>query len=539
MKISTKLFPHYARYIKRIDEIPTTGTPRRIVIISDTHITDGSDFNKLVFKKGIDEITKIKKVDYVIHLGDLTQSGTFLDYEMALDCIEPILNEKFFIIPGNHDARNVGYLLFEEFFESRTFEIEDKKIYVLGIDSSIPDLDSGKIGMRNIEKSRQLISGVDQDKIKILCFHHQLLPIPLTGRERSAIIDGGDGLKMILDTNIDLVINGHRHISNVYSCTDGDGELIIFNSGNFSSSKTRYRELFTYSIIDIFEKAITITTKKIMDGEKIKRGRYFNRIFNPNPPIHKKDLKLKIVHIANTHFSKNTFDENIYNKAIQQINALKADIVIHSGDVTNSNNIEEFELANKLLNKIIQPKIIIPGDTDLINIGWELFPKIIGPLDTYFENETFRVIGINSIDKSLKSGSVGRRTVRDTVKLFTRFPKNKINIVTLYHNLIPHPKTRFETILTDSGNVLKTFTEPENKIDFILSGHDHISFTFQVEDTILSTCGTLSSNEYLDLNGNTYNIINCYDDGFVEIERIIVESNESDIIGTYWININQ
>ena len=539
MKLSTKFFPHYARYKKRIKEIPTKGNPKRIIIISDTHITDGHIFNNTIFKKGIEEISKIKHVDYIIHLGDLTHAGTYLDYQMALDYIEPINNEKFYIIPGNHDARNVGYLLFEEFFESRTFEIEDEKLFILGVDSSIPDLDSGKIGMRNIEKIRQIFSGNNQNKIKIFCFHHQLLPIPLTGRERSAIIDGGDALKMILDANIDLIINGHRHISNVYSCTDGDGELIVFNSGNFSCNKTRYRELFTYTILDVFDKAITITTKKLMDGERLKRGRYINRVFNPNPLIHDKQLIFKMVQIANTHFSKVEFNAEIYEKAIRQINSIDADLVIHTGDVTNSNTIEEFEMANALLNKILHPKIIIPGDNDLITIGWELFPKMIGPLDIYFENEKFRVIGINSIDKALKSGNVGRKTVQDTIKIFNRFPKNKINIVCFYHNLIPHPKSRFETILTDSGNVLKSFTEPINKIDFILSGHDHISFTFQVEDTILSSCGTISSNEYLDLNGNTYNIINCYKDGFIEIERIIVESNRSDMIGQYWINIGE
>lgn len=535
MKIETKFFPHYTRYKRRIKEAPIKGLPKRIIIISDTHITDGSIFNESIFRRGIEEIQKIKNVDYIIHLGDLTQNGTYLDYEQALEHIKPINNEKFLIIPGNHDAKNVGYLLFEELLGARTFVAEDNDLFILGIDSSIPDQNSGRIGIRNIKKYKDIFFGYP-DKVKIFCFHHQLIPIPLTGRERSAIFDGGDALEMILDTNVDIILNGHRHISNIYSCTDGDGETIIFNSGTLSCNKTRYRELFTYSILDVFDKAITLQTKKIMTGEKIKRGRYINRIFNPNPS-HKEFKKiLSIVHIANTHFSMNNFNEEIYDEAVKQINALKADLVIHTGDVTNSNLYEEFEMAYHYLNKILHPKIIIPGDNDLMTIGWEIFPKIIGPTEPIYEDEKVRVIGINSSDKAIESGNVGRKRVRETIEVFREAPEGKINIVALYHNLVPHPNTRFDSILSDSGNVLKSFTELENNINLILTGHDHIAFTLQVEDTVLSSCGTVSSRDYLTLAGNTYNIIDCYENGFVQISAVLVQTGYTQPIGEYWIS---
>ena len=81
------------------------------------------------------------------------------------------------------------------------------------------------------------------------------------------------------------------------------------------------------------------------------------------------------------------------------------------------------------------------------------------------------------------------------------------------------------------------FTESENKINLILTGHDHISFSLQLEDTVICSCGTLSSREVLDLKGNTFSVINCYEDGFIEVERVFIENNQSELIGQYWINL--
>ncbi|MFX0087537.1 MAG: metallophosphoesterase, partial [Candidatus Hodarchaeota archaeon] len=48
-------------------------TKKRIVIISDTHITpSGTEFNIKAFNKGIEKINKIKNVTLFLHLGDIT-----------------------------------------------------------------------------------------------------------------------------------------------------------------------------------------------------------------------------------------------------------------------------------------------------------------------------------------------------------------------------------------------------------------------------------------------------------------------------------
>jgi 3',5'-cyclic AMP phosphodiesterase CpdA len=227
-----------------------------------------------------------------------------------------------------------------------------------------------------------------------------------------------------------------------------------------------------------------------------------------------------------------------YERARGMINAIDADLVIHSGDITNSNQFSEYKKAFVKIKELEHPRLIVPGNNDLQTIGWELFPKMMGPLDPYLETDKFRVMGINSVDPALENGNIGRKKVAEVISTFKEKSNDKVNIVTFYHNLIPHPKTKFESMLSDSGNVLKFFTDPDNNIHFVLTGHDHISFSLQLEDTVLSSCGTLSSKEILDTKGNSFDVINCYKDGFVEIEKIFVDSGEKEINGQYWINLN-
>lgn len=372
-------------------------------------------------------------------------------------------------------------------------------------------------------------------KIKILCFHHHLIPIPLTGRERSTIIDGGDALEMILDADIDIVLNGHRHISNIYSCTNGEKEVIIFNVGTLACNKTRYKELFSYTVMDVKSRTVHFTTRQVLDQKVITRGRYINPQYHPLPARRDKKLKLKIVHIGNTHFSTDNFLEEIYQEAVRQINALHPDMVIHTGDITNANKLPEFEMASSKLKHITAPLFLLPGHRDLQTFGWELFTRMIGPVEPQYENGKVRVVGLNTVDRALENGIIGRKRMFETIRYFKEKPADRINIITFYHNLIPHPGTRFESMLSDAGAVLKNFTFPDNNIHILLCGYNHLSYSLQIEETILSSCGTLSSADYLNIKGNTYNIICCYEDGYVEVERVYVRSHKTEIIGCYWI----
>lgn len=528
----------YKRYEKKIDSKLPISFSKRIVLISDTHISSNqaSAFNDMMFRKGIEEISQIKDLDYIIHLGDLTHEGTYLDYQVAKDLIHRFTNENFYIIPGNHDARNVGYLLFEELFQSRTFEIEDPYFYALGVDSSIPDQDAGHIGSKLIKRSKNSFFQ-NQEKLKIFCFHHQLIPIPFTGRERSAIFDGGDVLDMALRTNVDIILNGHRHISNVYNCSDGDNDLVIFNCGTLSANKTRYRELFSYTVMDIDDRIVKFTTKRLLDGSYSERWKYIHYKFNM-PQERQTEPYLTIIHAGNTHFGINSYDDKVLESAMSQISTIHPDLLIFTGSITANNQDGDYAIAKKFLKNLHTPQLILPGFKDLTKYGWDRFEKWIGELDPSYEESNVRVVGINTVDAHISNGRVGRTYLKDTCEIFKTHKDQKINIVALNHRLIPPPKLKFEQILTDSGGVLKTFTNPKNRINLICMGKNNTSFNLQCEESILSYCGSLCSNNTVMLDHHSFNVIKFYPDGAVFVYEQIVEKNKQKLIGAYWQNRN-
>ena len=84
------------------------------VIATGANIRKSENFNQTALTKTIKKINKLNP-DYIIHLGDITEEGTKEDYDLAKKLLSKIKKPVIYII-GNHDARNVGYKLYPDFF---------------------------------------------------------------------------------------------------------------------------------------------------------------------------------------------------------------------------------------------------------------------------------------------------------------------------------------------------------------------------------------------------------------------------------------
>ncbi|MFX1235853.1 MAG: metallophosphoesterase family protein, partial [Promethearchaeota archaeon] len=405
-----------------IDTTKEVNKKKRLVIVSDTHITrwEGA-FNLHAFNEGIKKINKIPNVTLFLHLGDITHNGTLLEYEYAMEQFKkfnPVSKSPMMILIGNHDALNVGYLLFEEMIGSRHYEYEDDDLFVLGIDSTKPDLPGGVIhhNVRETVRSR-LLKPEREDKFKIVCFHHQLIPIPNTGKERSAIDDSGDMLKMLLETKADLVLNGHRHTSNLYTVSSSEKDLLIFNAGTFCCNKTRYRDLFSYSIIDIEENRVKFKILPVLDTNSKK---VIFRDINYYVPLHREKLKSPIcrfIQISNSLVSEETQgNKDFFELAIKIINQLdNVDLVIHAGNLTKNSYKEEFEMAIEKLRQLNYPYLVVPGYTDAKPPAWEYWHQYIGDANPLYENEKLYFQGINSTTLDSPIGFIGRKRLNNFI----------------------------------------------------------------------------------------------------------------------------
>jgi len=217
--------------------------------------------------------------DAVLIGGDLTQEGYANEFRTAQRFLEPLFESGLpnVIIPGNHDAKNVGYLHFRDTFGSgdvegkgdRVLRLEcqhvgaPSKVTMVALDSSKPDLAEGEVGRERYAWIRQQFAA-DAD-LRILALHHHLVPVPGTGRERNTVWDAGDVLALLPPMGVDIVLSGHKHVPFVWLLN----RSLIVNSGTVSSYRLRGYVRPSYNVIEIDDEQIRVTFRYPAAGERL------------------------------------------------------------------------------------------------------------------------------------------------------------------------------------------------------------------------------------------------------------------------------
>lgn len=226
-------------------------SPVVIAHISDIHC--GSRYYVQELADAVIREVNEAKPDVVVVTGDLTDMGfhgEYLEVRVLLDGIEC---EKMLVVPGNHDARNVGQVHFEAQFGPRSQEIRHGGVHIIGMDSSEPDLDSGRVGRDGYLRIEECFK--EPSEFKVAALHHHLIGVPGTGRERNIVADAGDLLQHLTSNGTDLVLCGHKHVPNVWRVED----LFIVNAGTCSTLRLRGWGRPSYNIVEIFENRIRVT----------------------------------------------------------------------------------------------------------------------------------------------------------------------------------------------------------------------------------------------------------------------------------------
>ena len=230
-----------------------------IVQLSDIHV--GSQFREDVFETVIKEVNSLQP-DSVIITGDLTNEGLKEQYEKCKALVSKINVDNIIAISGNHDYRNTGYLHFKKYFPFQTINELSDDVILVTLGTARPDRDDGEVGYRQtlwLERTMKKF----QDKTTILAMHHHLIGIPDTGADKLTIIDAGDVLRATLDSDVDLVLCGHKHRPWLWDFNN----LLIANAGSTSSERVRGFFENSYNIVKIENGKISIDLK-IVGGER-------------------------------------------------------------------------------------------------------------------------------------------------------------------------------------------------------------------------------------------------------------------------------
>lgn len=214
-----------------------------------------------------------------------------------------------------------------------------------------------------------------------------------------------------------------------------------------------------------------------------------------------------IAHISDLHISNESFDEDTFLQAVNEINQLEPDMIVLTGDIVEHGYYKEFEQATKYLSMFEAPLFAVPGNHDSRNLGYQSFEELIGERSWKLTlGDEFTVVGLDSSSPDEDRGHIGTpQHMWLEHQLDECVIKDNFSIVALHHHVIPIPQTgRERNVLSDAGDVLKTLSTHE--VDLVLSGHKHVPNIWKINETIIVNAGSLSSNKLRGKNSNSYNV---------------------------------
>lgn len=231
-----------------------------IVQLSDIHCGDPR-FDAILMESLIGEVEALRP-DLVVVPGDLTADGFAEQFQAAHEWIARLACDHKIVVPGNHDARNVGLMHFDSMF-SRLYESTIMPMrygggsaLFLGSDTSKPDLNQGEFGQERLRWLGDKMRRATQE-LKVLIVHHHLVSVPGTGRERNILWDAGDLLEVLSESGADLVLCGHRHVPYVWQVNG----IIVAMSGTACTHRTRGRTPPSFNIVRVRPDSIEVTMR--------------------------------------------------------------------------------------------------------------------------------------------------------------------------------------------------------------------------------------------------------------------------------------
>jgi 3',5'-cyclic AMP phosphodiesterase CpdA len=225
----------------------------------------------------------------------------------------------------------------------------------------------------------------------------------------------------------------------------------------------------------------------------------------------------RIAQISDLHCGEAYFEASLLERAIGEINELRPDVVICSGDLTTFGFRHEYLAAREYLDRIdCDSLVVVPGNHDSRNVGYVHFEELFGDRNSVLRKGDVAIVAVDSSEPDLDHGQIGRGRYRWIEEQFEQ-DDARLKLFVLHHHLLPVPGTgRERNVVYDAGDAIECLQRAGVRL--VLSGHKHVPYVWRLEDLFVVNAGTVSS---LRLRGKTrpcYNVIEVTD-GQVEVWR--------------------
>jgi len=208
-----------------------------------------------------------------------------------------------------------------------------------------------------------------------------------------------------------------------------------------------------------------------------------------------------LAHVSDLHFGR--VDIGAAEALFDDLKALRPDLVVVSGDLTQRAHYWEFLLARQYLDSLDLPWLAVPGNHDIS--PFRLLERFTNPFRAYrtfiekatepvYVDDEVVVVGLNTarrmaLEWNWAHGRISRRQIRRVVNEFERAPAERVRIVVAHHPFQPPEHAPETRVVGRSAEALERFASAGVRL--VLAGHLHQGYIRVVTPTEVTRTGEL------------------------------------------------
>ncbi|MGI6225405.1 MAG: PQQ-binding-like beta-propeller repeat protein [Peptococcales bacterium] len=203
-------------------QIAAQETSFRFIHMTDTHIgsANGNKYTPAIVQ---DILVNYNDASFVVHSGDITETGMPQEYERYLQIIQP-LQKNFYHVPGNHESRwtDAGLSYFRKYFGSTYTSWDYQGLHFVALDSSISQGQHGSLDKAMLNWLKNDLKNVDPSTPVVIFAHHPIFFDEAI--DASKFMDNDwDLWSIIKDYNVVGILTGHGHKDLFWTVNDVPG----------------------------------------------------------------------------------------------------------------------------------------------------------------------------------------------------------------------------------------------------------------------------------------------------------------------------
>ncbi|HVF64728.1 MAG TPA: metallophosphoesterase [Casimicrobiaceae bacterium] len=228
-----------------------------------------------------------------------------------------------------------------------------------------------------------------------------------------------------------------------------------------------------------------------------------------------------LLHISDTHFG--TEIAPVVEALVAFENALRPEIVVFSGDITQRARRKQFVAARRFVDRLLAPTLTLPGNHDipLFNVFARAFDpygnftrQFGGTLEFLYESPVLFIVGVKTTRRwRHKDGEVSREQVARVADTLERATPQQLKVV-VTHQPVHVIRTEDEVnVVHGAAHAVASWARAG--ADLILGGHIHLPFVAPLRDRYadlhrdvwIAQAGTALSHRVRHQAGNSVNVI--------------------------------